>query len=52
MLGKANLREWLNIRGTADERLGAVGGQTRNPYVLDRNPGGSSPDARSRSRPG
>jgi len=43
LLGKANLSEWLNFRswyGTSG--WSAVGGQTRNPYVLDRNPGGSS----------
>ena len=42
-LGKTNLSEWANIRST-DSISGwsAVGGQTRNPYALDRNPCGSS----------
>lgn len=41
--GKANLSEWANFRG-ADSISGwsAVGGQTRNPHALDRNPCGSS----------
>jgi len=43
ILGKANLSEWANIRSN-DSISGwsAVGGQTRNPYALDRNPCGSS----------
>jgi amidase len=43
ILGKANLSEWANIR-SSDSISGwsAVGGQTRNPYALDRNPCGSS----------
>ncbi|WP_372503002.1 amidase family protein [Streptomyces rhizoryzae] len=43
VLGKTNLSEWANFR--ADKPTSgwsAVGGQTRNPYVLDRNPCGSS----------
>lgn len=43
VLGKANLSEWANIR--SDNSLSgwsAVGGQTRNPYALDRSPCGSS----------
>ncbi|WP_031464387.1 amidase [Sciscionella sp. SE31] len=43
LLGKANLSEWANFR--ADKPTSgwsAVGGQTNNPYVLDRNPCGSS----------
>ena len=43
IVGKANLSEWANIR-SYDSISGwsAVGGQTRNPYALDRNPCGSS----------
>ncbi|MCW2619083.1 MAG: putative secreted amidase [Modestobacter sp.] len=43
ILGKANLSEWANFRG-ADPTSGwsGVGGQTASPYVLDRNPCGSS----------
>jgi amidase len=43
ILGKANLSEWANIRDNASiSGWSAVGGQTRNPYALDRNPCGSS----------
>jgi amidase len=43
ILGKANLSEWANFRGyQSSSGWSAVGGQTRNPYVLDRNPCGSS----------
>ena len=43
VLGKANLSEWANFRSTASSSgWSAVGGQTNNPYVLDRNPCGSS----------
>ncbi|MFC5741931.1 amidase [Dyella tabacisoli] len=43
ILGKANLSEWANMRsGHASSGWSARGGQTRNPYVLDRNPCGSS----------
>ncbi len=43
ILGKANLSEWANYRSThASSGWSGVGGQTRNPYVLDRNPCGSS----------
>ena len=43
ILGKANLSEWANIR-SSDSISGwsALGGQTRNPYALNRNPCGSS----------
>jgi amidase len=43
VIGKANLSEWANFRGN-DSTSGwsGVGGQTANPYVLDRNPCGSS----------
>ena len=43
IVGKANLSEWANIRSTASiSGWSAVGGQTRNPWALDRNPCGSS----------
>lgn len=43
LLGKANLSEWANIRsGHSSSGWSARGGQCRNPYVLDRNPCGSS----------
>ncbi|WP_223199604.1 amidase [Solihabitans fulvus] len=43
LLGKANLSEWANFRSTKSvSGWSAVGGQTNNPYVLDRNPCGSS----------
>jgi amidase len=43
ILGKANLSEWANFRSfRSSSGWSAVGGQTRNPYVLDRNPSGSS----------
>lgn len=43
ILGKANLSEWANFRSFhSSSGWSARGGQTRNPYVLDRNPCGSS----------
>jgi amidase len=43
ILGKTNLSEWANFRSTtATSGWSGVGGQTNNPYVLDRNPCGSS----------
>ncbi|MFL6450296.1 MAG: amidase [Bryobacteraceae bacterium] len=43
ILGKANLSEWANFRSMhSTSGWSARGGQTRNPYVLDRNPCGSS----------
>lgn len=43
ILGKANLSEWANFRSTnSSSGWSAVGGQNANPYVLDRNPCGSS----------
>lgn len=43
ILGKANLSEWANIRSTrSSSGWSARGGQTRNPYALDRSPSGSS----------
>ena len=43
ILGKTNLSEWANIRSNASiSGWSGVGGQTRNPYALDRDPCGSS----------
>jgi amidase len=43
LLGKANLSEWANFRSTrSSSGWSGRGRQTRNPFVLDRNPGGSS----------
>jgi amidase len=43
ILGKTNLSEWANFRGAhPTSGWSGVGGQTNNPYVLDRNPCGSS----------
>ena len=43
ILGKANLSEWANIRSNSSiSGWSGVGGQTRNPYALDRDPCGSS----------
>ena len=43
VIAKANLSEWANYRGfQSSSGWSAVGGQTNNPYVLDRNPCGSS----------
>ena len=43
LLGKANMSEWANIRSNkSSSGWSARGGQCRNPYVLDRNPCGSS----------
>ena len=43
LLGKANLSEWANWRSTTSSSgWSARGGQTRNPYVLDRTACGSS----------
>ena len=43
ILGKTNLSEWANIRSNhSTSGWSGRGGQTRNPYVLDRNPCGSS----------
>lgn len=42
-LGKANLSEWANFRSTRSvSGWSSRGGQTRNPYALDRSPCGSS----------
>jgi amidase len=43
ILGRTNLSEWANIRSTrSTSGWSSRGGQTKNPYVLDRNPCGSS----------
>jgi amidase len=43
LLGKTNLSEWANFRSThSSSGWSARGGQTRNPYAIDRNPCGSS----------
>ncbi len=43
ILGKANLSEWANFRSNVSSSgWSGRGGQTRNPYVIDRNPCGSS----------
>ncbi len=43
ILGKTNLSEWANFRSEySSGGWSSRGGQTRNPYALDRNPRGSS----------
>ncbi|WP_183577238.1 amidase [Mucilaginibacter sp. X5P1] len=43
ILGKANLSEWANFRSTrAASAWSSKGGLTKCPYILDRNPSGSS----------
>jgi amidase len=43
ILGKTNLSEWANFRSThSSSGWSGRGGQAKNPYVLDRNPCGSS----------
>jgi amidase len=43
ILGKTNLSEWANFRSTSSvSGWSAMGGLTRNPYVLDRSACGSS----------
>jgi amidase len=43
LLGKTNLSEWANIRSNySSSGWSGRGGQTHNPYALDRNPCGSS----------
>lgn len=43
IMGKTNLSEWANYRSThSTSGWSSRGGQTRNPYILDRNPRGSS----------
>ena len=43
ILGKTNLSEWANFRGSRSiSGWSGRGGLTRNPYVIDRSPSGSS----------
>jgi amidase len=43
IIGKTNLSEWANFRSTKSiSGWSGRGGQTKNPYVLDKNPCGSS----------
>jgi amidase len=43
LLGKTNLSEWANFRGEhSTSGWSGRGGQTKNPYALNRNPSGSS----------
>jgi amidase len=43
ILGKTNLSEWANIRSShSSSGWSGRGGQTKNPYALNRNPCGSS----------
>jgi len=43
ILGKTNLSQWANFRSEQSlSGWSALGGQTKNPHILDRNPCGSS----------
>lgn len=43
ILGKTNLSEWANFRSSkSSSGWSGRGGQTKNPYILDHNPCGSS----------
>jgi amidase len=43
LIGKTNLSEWANFRADrSSSGWSSRGGQTKNPYILDRNPCGSS----------
>lgn len=43
ILGKTNLSEWANFMSTSSSSgFSGRGGQTKNPYILDHNPCGSS----------
>ena len=43
ILGKTNLSEWANFRSSQScSGWSSRGGQTKNPYILDHNPCGSS----------
>lgn len=43
IIAKSNLSEWANFRADiSSSGWSGVGGQTKNPYILDRNPCGSS----------
>jgi amidase len=51
ILGKTNLSEWANFRSARSASgWSARGGQTKNPYALDRNPCGSSSGKTTTSR--
>ena len=53
IIGKANLSEWANFRSThSTSGWSTLGGQTANPYALDRNPSGSSSGSAAGWRPG
>ncbi|HEY4133555.1 MAG TPA: amidase family protein, partial [Gemmatimonadaceae bacterium] len=50
ILGKTNLSEWANFRSThSTSGWSGRGGQTHNPYALDRTPSGSSSGSGSAS---
>ena len=50
LLGKTNLSEWANFRSThSTSAWSSRGGQTKCPYILDRNPSGSSAGSGSAS---
>ena len=43
IIGKTNLSEWANFRSSHScSGWSSRGGQTKNPYILDHNPCGSS----------
>ena len=43
IIGKANMSEWANFRSThSTSGWSTLGGQTANPFALERNPSGSS----------
>ncbi|HSN60187.1 MAG TPA: amidase [Ferruginibacter sp.] len=43
LLGKTNMSEWANFRSTKScSGWSSRGGQTKNPYIIDHNPCGSS----------
>lgn len=43
LLGKTNLSEWANFRSTSScSGWSSRGGQTKNPYIIDHSPCGSS----------
>ena len=43
IIGKTNLSEWANFRSNrSSSGWSGRGGQTRNPFIIDRNPCGSS----------
>src|ERR1700751_5990792 len=53
IIGKANLSEWANFRSRhSTSGWSTLGGQTANPYALDRNPSGSRSGAAARGGAG